>query len=55
MKQKIEFDVRVDCYSNGVAVRILNKKTKEKFNKVFCGKGHEKREANWVEKIISIK
>lgn len=54
MKIKVKFDVKIDCYSNGVGVTIRDKKQKNKVigNKVFEGKGYMKRESNWIENII---
>ncbi len=53
MKNKVKFDVKIDCYSNGVAVTIKDKKGKVIGDKVFKGKGHEIREGIWIEKVIN--
>ncbi len=54
MVQKLRFDVKINCYSNGVAVIIKDIKQKRKVigSRVFEGKGYAKREKKWIDEII---
>ena len=54
MNKKLSVDVKIDCYSNGVAVIITDKNQKNKIigKRVFEGKGHKEREVAWIKKVM---
>ena len=51
---KLRFDIKIGCYSNGVAVIIKDKKQKNKVigDMVFMGKWYLKEEKKWIDDII---
>ena len=50
---KPRFDVKVDCYSNGVGVSIKDLKTKKFIgSRVFQGKRNTKLYPDWIKRIV---